>query len=72
MTQLAQGYTASVWPCWNLNPGLTNTKACAVNQYATGTLLVMWLVYKNEFATEQGSCKLQPASQMWRTTVLGD
>lgn len=58
MTQLAQGYTAGVWLGWNSNPGLRNTKACAVNQYATGTLPAMWLVDKNEFAAEQGSYKL--------------
>lgn len=38
MIQLAQGNTASVQPDWNLNSGLSNTKACAVNQHATATL----------------------------------
>lgn len=26
MTQLAQGYTASVWPGWHVNPGLLTRK----------------------------------------------
>lgn len=69
MTQLAQGYTASVWPGWNVNPGRPNTKACAVNQYTTGPLLAAaWLVYENEFAPRQGSCRLEAAGPVQPTT----